>query len=73
MVKQLKLVSVVVCRTPRMSKKLLLTNCLLHWLQGAVYGSLKSVLDADLFREVVDYKVAEHAQRQQLRQEGYSS
>ncbi|CAK9192629.1 hypothetical protein BDL97_01G129900 [Sphagnum fallax] len=42
-------------------------------VQGAVYGSLKSVLDADLFREVVDYKVAEHAQRQQLRQEGYSS
>ncbi|KAH9575959.1 hypothetical protein CY35_01G138000 [Sphagnum magellanicum] len=41
-------------------------------VQGAVYGSLKSVLDADLFREVVDYKVAEHAQRQQLRQ-GYSS
>ncbi|KAJ7568977.1 hypothetical protein O6H91_01G055500 [Diphasiastrum complanatum] len=35
-------------------------------MQGAVYGSKESVLDADLFREVVDYKVAEHQQRRKL-------
>lgn len=32
-------------------------------VRGAVYGSKDSVLDAKLFREVVDYKVAEHKQR----------
>ncbi|GBG60230.1 hypothetical protein CBR_g3473 [Chara braunii] len=37
-------------------------------VQGAVYGSLSSVLDAHLFREVVDYKVAEFKQRRQLAQ-----
>jgi len=36
------------------------------WMQGAVYGSQRSVLDADTFREVVDYKVAEHKQRRIL-------
>ena len=35
-------------------------------MQGAVYGSERSVLDADMFREVVDYKVAEHSQRRIL-------
>lgn len=35
-------------------------------VQGAVYGSQSSVLDADTFREVVDYKVAEHRQRRVL-------
>jgi ATPase family AAA domain-containing protein 3A/B len=35
-------------------------------MQGAVYGSQRSVLDADTFREVVDYKVAEHRQRRVL-------
>jgi len=35
-------------------------------VQGAVYGSQRSVLDADTFREVVDYKVAEHIQRRIL-------
>eukprot|EP00250_Pteridium_aquilinum_P001133 c11340_g2_i1 orf=122-2017(+) len=32
-------------------------------VQGAVYGSKKAELDADLFKEVVNYKVAEHHQR----------
>lgn len=35
-------------------------------VQAAVYGSLKCVLDPTLFREVVDYKVAEHQQRKNL-------
>lgn len=35
-------------------------------LQGAVYGSQLSVLDGNMFREVVDYKVAEHNQRRVL-------
>ncbi|KAG6429415.1 hypothetical protein SASPL_107466 [Salvia splendens] len=35
-------------------------------VQAAVYGSQKCVLDSDLFREVVDYKVAEHHQRKKL-------
>lgn len=35
-------------------------------VQAAVYGSLKCVLDPTLFREVVDYKVAEHQQRKKL-------
>ncbi|KAH7431239.1 hypothetical protein KP509_08G038900 [Ceratopteris richardii] len=39
-------------------------------VQGAVYGSKQSVLDADLFREVIDYKVAEHQQRKIIAAEG---
>ena len=39
-------------------------------VQGAVYGSKESVLDADLFREVIDYKVAEHQQRRKIAEEG---
>lgn len=35
-------------------------------VQAAVYGSKDCVLDANLFREVVDYKVAEHHQRRKL-------
>ncbi|CAI5474590.1 unnamed protein product [Closterium sp. Yama58-4] len=35
-------------------------------VRGAVYGSKESVLDAQLFLEVVDYKVAEHQQRRDL-------
>eukprot|EP00249_Psilotum_nudum_P014186 c24707_g1_i1 orf=305-2221(-) len=35
-------------------------------IQGAVYGSKDCVLDADLFQEVVDYKVAEHQQRKKI-------
>ncbi|KAF5735424.1 ATPase family AAA domain-containing protein 3-B [Tripterygium wilfordii] len=35
-------------------------------VQAAVYGSENCVLDASLFREVVDYKVAEHQQRKKL-------
>ncbi|KAL7106697.1 hypothetical protein ACP275_06G010100 [Erythranthe tilingii] len=35
-------------------------------VQAAVYGSENCVLDANLFREVVDYKVAEHQQRKKL-------
>lgn len=35
-------------------------------VQAAVYGSQKCVLDSNLFREVVDYKVAEHYQRTKL-------
>ncbi|KAL9225067.1 hypothetical protein vseg_001034 [Gypsophila vaccaria] len=35
-------------------------------VQAAVYGSENCVLDSQLFREVVDYKVAEHQQRQKL-------
>ncbi|GJP45001.1 hypothetical protein CLOM_g4387 [Closterium sp. NIES-68] len=35
-------------------------------VRGAVYGSKESVLDARLFLEVVDYKVAEHQQRREL-------
>eukprot|EP01018_Ginkgo_biloba_P037515 Gb_39829 [translate_table: standard] len=39
-------------------------------VQAAVYGSKDCVLDANLFREVVDYKVAEHHQRRKLAAEG---
>jgi ATPase family AAA domain-containing protein 3A/B len=39
-------------------------------VQGAVYGSKESVLDAELFREVIDYKVAEHQQRRKIAEEG---
>ncbi|BAS80432.1 Os02g0697600, partial [Oryza sativa Japonica Group] len=35
-------------------------------VQAAVYGSKECVLTPDLFREVVDYKVAEHQQRRRL-------
>ncbi|KAL0720026.1 hypothetical protein Bca4012_069350 [Brassica carinata] len=35
-------------------------------VQAAVYGSEDCVLDSVLFREVVDYKVAEHLQRRKL-------
>ncbi|XP_011030732.1 PREDICTED: ATPase family AAA domain-containing protein 3-like [Populus euphratica] len=35
-------------------------------VQAAVYGSQNCVLDPTLFREVVDYKVAEHQQRSKL-------
>ncbi|KAK8698256.1 hypothetical protein V6N13_114381 [Hibiscus sabdariffa] len=35
-------------------------------VQAAVYGSENCVLDPGLFREVVDYKVAEHQQRRKL-------
>ncbi|KAJ4912204.1 AAA-type ATPase family protein [Raphanus sativus] len=35
-------------------------------VQAAVYGSPDCLLDANLFREVIDYKVAEHQQRKKL-------
>ncbi|KAK9914698.1 hypothetical protein M0R45_038460 [Rubus argutus] len=35
-------------------------------VQAAVYGSENCVLDPTLFREVVDYKVAEHQQRRKM-------
>ncbi|KAK9145648.1 hypothetical protein Sjap_005551 [Stephania japonica] len=35
-------------------------------VQAAVYGSKDCILDSNLFREVVDYKVAEHQQRKKL-------
>lgn len=35
-------------------------------VQAAVYGSKDCVLDQSLFREVIDYKVAEHQQRRKL-------
>lgn len=35
-------------------------------VQAAVYGSENCVLDPSLFREVVDYKAAEHQQRRKL-------
>ncbi|CAK7357596.1 unnamed protein product [Dovyalis caffra] len=39
---------------------------LMAGVQAAVYGSQNCVLDPSLFREVVDYKVAEHQQRNKL-------
>ncbi|KAF6166686.1 hypothetical protein GIB67_005548 [Kingdonia uniflora] len=39
-------------------------------VQAAVYGSPDCVLDSQLFREVVDYKVAEHHQRLKLATQG---
>ncbi|KAJ4831073.1 hypothetical protein Tsubulata_045034 [Turnera subulata] len=39
-------------------------------VQAAVYGRPDCVLDSQLFREVVDYKVAEHHQRIKLAAEG---
>ncbi|XP_044466599.1 ATPase family AAA domain-containing protein 3-like [Mangifera indica] len=42
-------------------------------VQAAVYGSENCVLDPSLFREVVDYKVAEHQQRRKLAAAGGGS
>ncbi|KAK9287288.1 hypothetical protein L1049_015701 [Liquidambar formosana] len=42
-------------------------------VQAAVYGSENCVLDPNLFREVVDYKVAEHQQRRKLAEGGQRS
>ncbi|XP_004233520.2 uncharacterized protein [Solanum lycopersicum] len=39
-------------------------------VQATVYGSPDCVLDSQLFREIVDYKVAEHHQRIKLAAEG---
>ncbi|CAN1359007.1 ATPase family AAA domain-containing protein 3 [Linum perenne] len=39
---------------------------LMAGVQAAVYGKRDCVLDPSLFREVVDYKVAEHKQRSKL-------
>lgn len=39
-------------------------------IQAAVYGKSDCVLDTELFKEIVDYKVAEHQQRIQLASEG---
>eukprot|EP01018_Ginkgo_biloba_P008265 Gb_11011 [translate_table: standard] len=40
-------------------------------VQAAVYGSKDCVLDTNLFREVVHYKVVEHHQRRKLVAEGH--
>lgn len=42
-------------------------------VQAAVYGSESCVLDANLLREVVDYKVAEHQQRIKLAADGQNA
>lgn len=42
-------------------------------VQAAVYGSENCVFDPSLFREVVDYKVAEHRQRRKLAAAGGGS
>ncbi|WJX44916.1 hypothetical protein P8452_31841 [Trifolium repens] len=42
-------------------------------VQAAVYGSKDCVLDQSLFREVIDYKVAEHQQRRKLAGAGKAS
>lgn len=42
-------------------------------VQAAVYGSENCMLDPNLFREVVDYKVAEHQQRRKLAAAGGDS
>jgi ATPase family AAA domain-containing protein 3A/B len=39
---------------------------LMAGVQAAVYGSKECELSPALFREVVDYKVAEHRQRRKL-------
>ncbi|XP_068649954.1 uncharacterized protein [Aristolochia californica] len=39
-------------------------------VQAAVYGTKDCILDANLFREVVDFKVAEHQQRQKFAEGG---
>ncbi|KAI4327609.1 hypothetical protein L6164_020048 [Bauhinia variegata] len=46
---------------------------LMAGVQAAVYGRPDCVLDAQLFREIVDYKVAEHHQRIKLAAEGGSA
>eukprot|EP00268_Persea_americana_P054936 TRINITY_DN6342_c0_g2_i3.p1 TRINITY_DN6342_c0_g2~~TRINITY_DN6342_c0_g2_i3.p1 ORF type:complete len:636 (+),score=142.08 TRINITY_DN6342_c0_g2_i3:158-2065(+) len=43
---------------------------LMAGVQATVYGSKDCELDAHMFREVVDYKVAEHQQRSKLAGEG---
>ncbi|XP_052197851.1 uncharacterized protein LOC127804846 [Diospyros lotus] len=43
---------------------------LMAGVQAAVYGRPDCVLDSGLFREIVDYKVAEHEQRMRLASEG---
>lgn len=42
-------------------------------MQGAAYGSQKSELTPELFREVLDYKVAEHVQRKKIAEQQESS
>ncbi|CAL5324379.1 unnamed protein product [Camellia sinensis] len=42
-------------------------------VQAAVYGRRDCVLDSELFKEIVDYKVAEHQQRIKLASEGGQS
>ncbi|CAL5366415.1 unnamed protein product [Camellia sinensis] len=42
-------------------------------VQAAVYGRPDCVLDSELFKEIVDYKVAEHQQRIKLASEGGQS
>ncbi|CAH9088643.1 unnamed protein product [Cuscuta epithymum] len=39
-------------------------------VQAAVYGSPDCVLDCQLFKEIIDFKVAEHKQRMQLAADG---
>lgn len=43
---------------------------LMAGVQAAVYGRVDCLLDSQLFREVVDYKVSEHHQRMMLAAEG---
>ncbi|GMN29533.1 hypothetical protein TIFTF001_002464 [Ficus carica] len=43
---------------------------LMAGVQAAVYGRPDCVLDSELFKEIVDYKVAEHHQRIKLAAEG---
>ena len=43
---------------------------LMAGVQAAVYGRPDCVLDSELFKEIVDYKVAEHQQRIKLASEG---
>ncbi|XP_073058007.1 uncharacterized protein [Primulina eburnea] len=42
-------------------------------VQAAVYGRPDCVLDSNLFKEIVDYKIAEHHQRIKLAAEGHES
>ncbi|CAL5369223.1 unnamed protein product [Camellia sinensis] len=42
-------------------------------VQAAVYGRPDCILDSELFKEIVDYKVAEHQQRIKLASEGGQS
>lgn len=43
---------------------------LMATVQAEVYGSEDCILDANLFHEVVDFKVAEHRKRRELAGEG---